>query len=142
MPKSMMMMKMKMPLPAEPDLKKKAISKRPGQKARPTNKAPSEPATTLDELAEDANKHKVCAEKNYRSLHRRQAKASRQGGGIDSEVPADSSALLPSVEDIVELVQRYPTTNECTHFAAVLDLLSGRIAWYRYRLEPIDEGWN
>ena len=68
---SMMKMKMKMPLPAKPDLKKKAMSKRPGKKARPTKKAPSEPATTLDELTEDANKHKVCAEKNYRSLLRR-----------------------------------------------------------------------
>lgn len=83
----MMMMKMKMPLPVEPDLKKKATSKRPGKKAMPTKKAPSEPATTLDELTEDANKHKVCAERNYRSLHRRQAKASRQGCGVDTRRP-------------------------------------------------------
>ena len=61
MPISMMMMKMKMPLPVEPDLKKKATSKRPGKKAMPTKKAPSEPATTLDELTEDANKRGTIA---------------------------------------------------------------------------------
>jgi hypothetical protein len=127
---------------AEAGSKKKAMSKRPGKKARPTMKAPSPPATALDELIEDANERKVCAEKNYRSLLRRQAKASRQGCGVDSEAPADLSALLPSVEDIVELVQKYPTTNECTHFAAVLDPLEGRITRCRHWLEPIDEVWK
>jgi hypothetical protein len=118
---------------------KKATSKPAGKKAKTTKLAPSPPTTALEDLIEDANERKVCAEKNYRSLLRRRSKLLRQGGGGDLEDTDHSSALLPSVEDIVELVQRYPTTNECTHFAAVLDPLEGKIAWCRYWLEPVDE---
>jgi hypothetical protein len=123
---------------AEAEPRKEARSKRSGGMSRSSEKAPPPPATALGELIEDANERKLCAEKNYRRLLRRRSKALRQGSGGGSEYPADSPAFLPSVEDIVELVQKYPTTNECTHFAAVLDPLEGRIAWCRYWLEPAD----
>jgi hypothetical protein len=119
--------------------KRKAMSKPAGKRAKSAKKASPPPTTALEELIEDANERKICAEKNYRSLLRRRSKVLRQGGGGDLEDPVDTSGLLPSVEDIVELVQKYPTTNECTHFAAVLDPLEGEIAWCRHWLEPVDE---
>jgi hypothetical protein len=119
--------------------KRKAMSRPGGKRAKTAKKAAPPPVTALEELIEDANERKVCAEKNYRSLLRRRSKALRKGGGGDLEDPADTSALLPSVEDIIELVQKFPTTNECTHFAAVLDPLEGKIAWSRYWLEPVAE---
>lgn len=117
----------------------RAMSKLAGKAAKTAKKAAPPPVTALEELIEDANERKVCAEKNYRSLLRHRSKALRTRGSDDLEDPGYSSALLPSVGDIVELVQKYPTTNECTHFAAVLDPLEGKIAWCRYWLEPVDE---
>ena len=117
---------------------KKAITNPSGKSLKTTKKAPSPSATALEELLQDANERRMCAEKNYRSLLRRQAKALRDSGGSGLEASVDSSALLPTVDDIVELVRKYPTTNECTHFAAVLDALEGTIAWCKYWEEPID----
>jgi hypothetical protein len=119
-------------------VEKKTTTKPVRARSKASKKTPPPPTKALGELIEDSNERKECAEKNYRSLLRRRSKALRRGSGSGSEYPADSSALLPSVEDIVELVQKYPTTNECTHFAAVLDPLEGSIAWCRYWLEPVD----
>jgi hypothetical protein len=94
------------------------------------------PVTALDELIEDANERKACAEQNYRKLLRRRSRLSRHGGKPNED--SRSTSKLPLVQDIAELVQTYPTTNECTHFAAVMDPLAGEIAWCRYWREPIE----
>jgi hypothetical protein len=117
---------------------KNVVSKASGELSKTAKKASSPPATSLGELIEDATERKVCAEKNYRIVLRRRAKEFRQRDGGGDPNSAGSSTPLPSVEDIVELVQKYPTTNECTHFAAVLDPSEGKITWCRYWLEPID----
>jgi hypothetical protein len=36
-------------------------------------------------------------------------------------------------------VQEYPTTNECTHFFAVMDPIAGESAWCRYWRRPIED---
>lgn len=94
------------------------------------------PATALEELLEDANERKACAERNYRKLIRRRSKASRAGGARD--VKAEASILLPAVDEIVEMVQEHPTSNECTHFAAVMDPIAWKFAWCRYWRRPIE----
>jgi hypothetical protein len=90
------------------------------------------PTTALEELLEDANERKACAERNYRRIVRSRSKASREGGG------AESSIALPTVDDIVEMVQKVPTSNECTHFAAVMDPTVGKFAWCRFWRRPIE----
>lgn len=95
------------------------------------------PMTALDELIEDANERKACAERNYRKFLRRRSRSSR--ADRDRKGNAESSNLLPTVDEIVALVQDYPTTNECTHFAAVMDPISGRFAWSRYWRRPIGD---
>jgi hypothetical protein len=94
------------------------------------------PATALDELIDDANERKACAEQNYRKFLRRRSRSSRPGRSPNED--SHSTLRLPLVQDIVELVQTYPTTNECTHFAAVMDPLAGEFAWCRYWREPIE----
>lgn len=93
------------------------------------------PMTALEELIEDANERKACAEQNYRKLLRHRLRSLRSHRGLKGE--GGSSSLLPTVEDIVSLVQRFPTTNECTHFAAVLDPLLGKVTWSTYWRMPI-----
>lgn len=83
------------------------------------------PATALEELLEDANERKACAERNYRKLVRR-------------EMNAESGNPLPTADDIVGMVQQYPTSNECTHFAAVMDPIAGKFAWCRFWRRPIE----
>lgn len=93
------------------------------------------PMTALEELIEDANERKACAEQNYGKLLRHRLRSSRSHRGLNGQV--SSGSLLPTVDDIVSLVQRFPTTNECTHFAAVLDPLTGTVAWSRHWRLPI-----
>lgn len=93
--------------------------------AKPAAHDAASPANALEELLEDANERKACAERNYRKLVRR-------------EVNAESGDLLPTTDDIVEMVQQYPTSNECTHFAAVMDPVAGTFAWCRFWRRPIE----
>lgn len=111
--------------------KKKATTKPAGRKSKTTEQALPPPATALGDIIEESNQRKVCAERNYRNLLRRQSEPLRRDPNYSAPL------ILPSVEDIVELVQKYPTTNECTHFAAVLDPLEEKVAWCRYWLEPV-----
>ena len=104
--------------------------------AKPAVHEVASPATALEELLEDANERKACAERNYRKLVRRRSKAPRAGGARG--VIAENNALLPAVDDIVEMVQKHPTSNECTHFAAVMDPIAGKFAWCRYWRRPIE----
>ena len=104
--------------------------------AKPAAHETASPATALEELLEDANERKACAERNYRKLVSRRSKASRAGSA--REVGAEASILLPAVEDIVQMVQEHPTSNECTHFAAVMDPIAGKFAWCRYWRRPIE----
>ena len=117
----------------EPDEAGAAGSKTAGRKAKTTEQAQPRPATPLERIIEESNERKAYAERNYRNLLRRQSESLRRDPNYSAPL------VLPSVEDIVELVQKYPTTNERTHFAAVLDPLGGKVAWCRYWLEPIEE---
>lgn len=99
---------------------------------KPDTHDAASPATALEELLEDANERKACAERNYRKLVRHRSKGLQVGGD------ADSSIALPTVEDIVEMVQKVPTSNECTHFAAVMDPTAGKFAWCRFWRRPIE----
>lgn len=104
------------------------------QASRAAKDAANKPKSELEEILEEAYERRLCAEQNYRALCSRPAKDVT--GDKDS-----TSESLPEVEDIVTLVQKYPTTNECTHFAVVMDPLEGSIAWCQYWQEPIGEEW-
>jgi hypothetical protein len=40
-------------------------------------------------------------------------------------------------QELVRWTTAYPTTNECTHFAAILDPITGQVAWSERYLEPV-----
>ncbi|KAE8132111.1 beta subunit of N-acylethanolamine-hydrolyzing acid amidase-domain-containing protein [Aspergillus pseudotamarii] len=74
----------------------------------------------------------------------------RRGGGSSHEVaPNGSSLLAPSsgtlvesqvtatLKEVVKWTTTYPTTNEMTHFAAVMDPTEGKVVWIRRYLEPL-----
>nr|OQO29619.1 hypothetical protein B0A51_01610 [Rachicladosporium sp. CCFEE 5018] len=101
------------------------------------SKKPSSQALT--DLLDDAKDRTQCAEYNYQKLlQQREGQASP---GSTAKAPNATFVKLPSVDDIVDLVQMYPTTNECTHFAAVLDPAEGKIAWARSWQRPVGAKW-
>jgi hypothetical protein len=85
---------------------------------------------------QEAKERQDCAFHNW--ANRRLVKARRLGPYILSE---DDLRTLSEVEDIVELVQKFPTTNEVTHFACVMDPTAGTFIWSRRWINPISEKW-
>ncbi|KAJ0414407.1 beta subunit of N-acylethanolamine-hydrolyzing acid amidase-domain-containing protein [Aspergillus carlsbadensis] len=55
--------------------------------------------------------------------------------------PAEHEATA-TLEELVTWTSRYPTTNEMTHFATVLDPVKGSIAWIKRYLEPLECDWE
>ncbi|KAK6441371.1 hypothetical protein LTR95_002395 [Oleoguttula sp. CCFEE 5521] len=93
----------------------------------------------LTDLLDDAKDRTQCAEYNYRKLL--QQRERHIASSPRSKTRIATFVKLPSVDDIVDLVQMYPTTNECTHFAAVLDPAEGKIAWARSWQRPVGAKW-
>ena len=85
-------------------------------------------AAELAEIVDEAKDRRECAEENWKRM--RVAKTRRF-----SEAEAAKHVL--KVEDVVELVQLYPTTNEMTHFACVMDPVDGTVRWCRRWIEPV-----
>lgn len=61
---------------------------------------------------------------------------------------AASDDILPDAEvtatldEIVAWTTQFPTTNEMTHFSAVMDPVKGTIAWVRRYPEPLEDEWE
>lgn len=53
--------------------------------------------------------------------------------------PSSENLVFATQAEIVRWLSKWPTTNETTHFAAVLDPKEGNIAWIRMYLEPVPE---
>lgn len=88
----------------------------------PKEKPPIQRAT-LAEIIRDAKDRAQCAESNY---NKRLAQS--EGGVL-------------GIGDVVEMIQLYPTTNETTHFACVMDPREGRVVWCRAWMEPVGARW-
>ncbi|CAK3939162.1 Hypothetical predicted protein [Lecanosticta acicola] len=89
-------------------------------------------AMALAEIVDEAKDRRQCAEHNYHNLRAKKAKRSK--------MTADPKRIL-EVDDIVEMVQKYPTTNETTHFACVMDPKLGIVRWCRRWKKPVTAKW-
>ena len=58
-------------------------------------------------------------------------------GALDIANIEDSVTITNS--EVISWVSAWPTTNECTHFAAVLDPTTGQVMWTRQYVTPVDE---
>jgi hypothetical protein len=61
----------------------------------------------------------------------------------DTEAAIDIANIEDSVTttggEVISWVSAWPTTNECTHFATVLDPTTGQVVWTRRYVTPVDE---
>lgn len=109
---------------------------------KPTAGAAAEEITATNkssELAEiivEAKDRQECAFSNWRNL---QSSNARELGL--QHITGEDRKRLASVDDVVQMVQKYPTTNECTHFAAVMDPTEGSVLWCRRWKEPVGAAW-
>lgn len=85
----------------------------------------------IAEIIEEAQERKQCAEQNWQNVISTRGSGALQGG----------QSMLMEIQDVVDLVQRYPTTNEMTHFACVMDPSEGTIHWCRRWKRPVSKKW-
>lgn len=52
---------------------------------------------------------------------------------------SSNSLICATQAEVVRWLCRWPTTNETTHFATVLDAKEGKVSWVRMYLEPLTE---
>jgi hypothetical protein len=96
--------------------------------------AKATPAITdaaLQEIVAEAKDRIECARHNWNNL--RAAKSKKR--------PDAGLKTLCTTDDIIGLVQKYPTTNECTHFACVMDPAEGTVAWCKRWTKPVGAKW-
>lgn len=97
--------------------------------------------TGLEMLVDESAERRQCSRDNYTALlnSQYQRTATHQENGPLSRTEAQKriAARLLSQIDIINMVQRYPCTNEGTHYATVMDPTAGEIVWCRRWKEPI-----
>lgn len=85
-------------------------------------------------LDESIDRHKCISKKWKRLVQRRQREQARRGDTRGAEVIAAETSI--TAEKAIEWTSAYSTTNECTHYAVLMDPLQGEIAWCIAYPEP------
>lgn len=91
----------------------------------------------MQEIITEAKDRQECARNNWSNM--RIKKMKKLGRNV-SNAGADVNSLM-ELDDVVQMVQKYPTTNECTHFACVMDPTEGMISWCRRWMKPVSAKW-
>ena len=78
-----------------------------------------------------------------RASQRSQKDVRRHSNSVSTESqethPPSETAAIATKAEVVKWLSKYPTSNEQTHFAAILDAREGKVAWVRQYLQPIPE---
>ena len=113
----------------------------------PTNAAGTRQAAkraTLQDFVEESTDRLKCMNKKWlakvRREHRKAAGRQRSGDKASLQAVEDSLALQPA--EVATWLTDWPTTNETTHYAAIMDAQAGTIAWVRKYPVPIIEPVN
>lgn len=93
-------------------------------------------AEGLEELLEESRERLDCISSKWNSQVRKTKRRSQRG---PRSRPTQTEADITITEsEVIEWVSAYPTTNEQTHFAAVMDAKSGDVVWNRAYPYPLD----
>ena len=95
------------------------------------------PDEFMQAMLDEAQDRQQCAYDNWRKM-----RSANPREKTPSTLSGEETKSPATVEDVIDLVQRYPTTNECTHFACVMDPIEGAAVWCRRWLEPVCERWK
>jgi len=87
--------------------------------------------TGIDELVDESKDRLDCLVEKWQSSIRKKARWLTKEKGMEKNAAlTEAETILTLTQDeIVRWVSAYPTTNEETHFAAVLDPQAGQVVW-------------
>lgn len=87
--------------------------------------------TGMNELVEESQDRKQCIEAKWKkaeSVFRRRRKDVNRGDA--------DTAMSVTESQLVKWVEAWPTTNECTHYATIMDPVAGDFVYLKRYLEP------
>ncbi|KEF54664.1 uncharacterized protein A1O9_09106 [Exophiala aquamarina CBS 119918] len=93
-------------------------------------------AEGLEELLEESRDRLDCISSKWNGRVRRTNRRSQRGTRSQSIHTEANTTITES--EVIEWVSAYPTTNEQTHFAAIMDAKSGDVVWNRAYRDPLD----
>ncbi|KAI3400769.1 hypothetical protein diail_1978 [Diaporthe ilicicola] len=89
--------------------------------------------TGMDELVEESQARKQCIESKWKKA---EAAFRRRNKNRRDE---EDTAVNVTKSELVKWVGAWPTTNECTHYATIMDPVSGDFVYVRRYLGPVTE---
>jgi hypothetical protein len=98
-----------------------------GDHSHPSHASKMADMIGMDDLIEDSTERKDCIEAKWRSAVKQFCER-HEGAGED-----DVSVSIESVEGWMGC---WPTANECTHYACVMDPTKGEVVWVRRWMRP------
>lgn len=90
--------------------------------------------TGMDELVEESQDRRQCIESKWKKAEaafRRRRKDANQG--------SSDTAVSVTESQLIKWVEAWPITNECTHYATIMDPLVGDFVYLKRYLEPVSE---
>ncbi|KAL6243541.1 hypothetical protein RBB50_009534 [Rhinocladiella similis] len=105
----------------------------PAAKAATDSRSPR--AIGLQELLEESRERLDSISAKWRSRVRKTKRQSKRKGDLDSAEAESLTSITQS--EVVEWLSTYPTTNEQTHYASILDPKTGQVTWTGVYLTPL-----
>ncbi|KIW92471.1 uncharacterized protein Z519_06318 [Cladophialophora bantiana CBS 173.52] len=87
----------------------------------------------MEALIEESKDRLDAIALRWRACLRKAKRKSKKEGKDPAQVERN---LAVTTDEVIEWVSSYPTTNEQTHFATIMDPLSGQVVWTRIYSEP------
>ncbi|KAI1619474.1 N-acylsphingosine amidohydrolase [Exophiala viscosa] len=94
-------------------------------------------AAGLKELLEESRERLNCITSRWKSCVRRAQQESKRRGASDSGQVEAHTTITPA--ETINWVSAYPTTNEQTHYATVLDPTTGEVVWTLVYPSPYEQ---
>lgn len=95
----------------------------------------------MEEIIDESEERLDCITAKWVSQVHKTERRSRSARGIRSLQPEADTTV--SEREVIKWVSAYPTTNECTHFAVIMDPKGGNVVWNRVypdlALDSMDE---
>lgn len=90
----------------------------------------------LEELLEESRDRLDCISSKWNSRVRKTKRRSKRAT-LGQAIQGEADTTITETE-VIEWISAYPTTNEQTHFAAIMDAKSGNVVWNRAYADPLD----
>jgi hypothetical protein len=98
-----------------------------GDHSHPSHPSKMADMIGMEDLIEDSTERKDCIEAKWRKEVKQFCERNEGTGEGDVSV---------SIESVEGWMGRWPTANECTHYACVMDPTKGEVVWVRRWMRP------